>query len=143
MEKKIAIVTDTNSGLSTEQANAHGVYLIPMPVIIDHNTFFENVSISQKEFFERLEQGARVSTSQPGLGELIKSWEKILEEYEELIYLPMSSGLSGGCETAIMLAKEYDERVHGAFEAKRAGYGCRRSHRNCSQCETCFTNSRR
>lgn len=112
MEEKIAIVTDTNSGITSQQANQYGVYLVAMPVMIDGSTYFENESIFQEEFFQRLRQGASVSTSQPAPGALIELWERLLENYEEIIYLPMSSGLSGSCQSAIVVAQEYDGRVH-------------------------------
>ena len=112
MEQKTAIVTDTNSGISPAQAEELGVYLVPMPVIVDGTTYFENESIFQKEFFERLAQGADVSTSQPAPGTLLERWEPLLERYEEIVYLPMSSGLSASCESAQMLAREYNGRVH-------------------------------
>lgn len=109
---KIAIITDTNSGISQKEADEYGIHLISMPVIIDDETYYENISISPKEFFQRLAQGANVSTSQPSLGYLIEIWKQLLEEYETILYLPMSSGLSGSCETAMMLAKEYDRKVY-------------------------------
>lgn len=112
MKENIAIVTDTNSGISAEQAEAYGVHLVAMPVIVDNETYYENVSINQEEFFKRLKQGASVSTSQPAPGDLLQTWETLLERYEEVIYLPMSSGLSGSCESATMLAKEYGGRIH-------------------------------
>lgn len=112
MGKKIAIVTDTNSGISPAKAEEYGVYLVAMPVIIDGNTYFENESIFQKEFFERLRQGASVATSQPAPGALMERWSQLLEQYEEIVYIPMSSGLSSSCQSAIMLAQEYDGRVH-------------------------------
>ncbi|MGM9606080.1 MAG: DegV family protein [Oscillospiraceae bacterium] len=112
MKEKIAIVTDTNSGISPAQAEEYGVYLVAMPVIIDGTTYFENESICQKDFFERLHQGADVSTSQPAPGALVERWEPLLEQYEEIIYLPMSSGLSASCQSAQMLAQDYGGRVH-------------------------------
>lgn len=112
MKENIAIVTDTNSGISAEQAEAYGVHLVAMPVIVDNETYYENVSINQEEFFKRLKQGASVSTSQPAPGDLLQTWETLLERYEEVIYLPMSSGLSGSCESATMLAKEYGGRIY-------------------------------
>lgn len=112
MKDKIAIITDTNSGISAQQAEEYGVYLVPMPVIINEELFFENVSISQEAFFQRLNNGAQVSTSQPAPAQLINIWDDLLEYYEDLIYLPMSSGLSGGMGTASMLAQEYGGRVH-------------------------------
>lgn len=112
MDKKTAILTDTNSGITPEQAVRYGIYLVSMPVIIDDGTYFENESILQDEFFQRLRKGACVSTSQPAPGALMDCWEKLLEHYDEIIYLPMSSGLSGGCQTATMLAEEYGGSVN-------------------------------
>lgn len=112
MEETIAIVTDTNSGLSAEQANQYGIHLVAMPVIVDGETYFENESIFQEEFFQRLRNGACVSTSQPAPGALMDCWEGLLERCEDIIYLPMSSGLSSSCSSAAMLAQEYDGRVH-------------------------------
>lgn len=111
MDKKIAILTDTNSGIHPDQAAQYGIHLIPMPVIIDNETYFENASITQDEFFQRLREGACVSTSQPAPGTLMDCWEGLLERYREILYLPMSSGLSGSCHTAAMLAEEYDGRI--------------------------------
>ena len=112
MDEKIAILTDTNSGITPEQAAGFGIHLVSMPVIIDGENFFENESIFQDEFFQRLRQGACVSTSQPAPGALMDCWEGLLQRYDEIIYLPMSSGLSGSCQTAAMLAEEYDGRIH-------------------------------
>ena len=112
MDEKIAILTDTNSGISPDQADRYGIHLVSMPVIIDDKTYFENESIFQDEFFQRLREGACVSTSQPAPGVLMDCWEGLLERYEEIVYLPMSSGLSGGCQTAAMLAAEYGGSVH-------------------------------
>ena len=112
MYEKIAILTDTNSGINPDQAARYGIHLVSMPVIIDDETYFENESIFQDEFFQRLREGACVSTSQPAPGALMDCWEGLLERYEEIVYLPMSSGLSGGCQTAAMLAAEYGGSVH-------------------------------
>lgn len=112
MDERIAILTDTNSGINPDQAAQYGIHLVSMPVIIDDETYFENESISQDEFFQRLREGACVSTSQPAPGTLMDCWEGLLERYDEIIYLPMSSGLSGSCQTAAMLAEEYDGSVH-------------------------------
>ena len=112
MDEKIAILTDTNSGINPDQAARYGIHLVSMPVIIDDETHFENESIFQDEFFQRLREGACVSTSQPAPGVLMDCWEGLLERYDEIIYLPMSSGLSGSCQTAAMLAEEYDGSVH-------------------------------
>ena len=112
MDEKIAILTDTNSGITLDQATRYGIYLVAMPVIIDDETYFENESIFQEEFFQRLREGACVSTSQPAPGMLMDCWDRLLEHYDEIIYLPMSSGLSGSCQTATILAEEYGGSVH-------------------------------
>lgn len=111
MKRSIAILTDTNSGITPEQASAWGVNLILMPVILGEETCFENVSITPEEFFLRLREGAAVSTSQPAPGVLMDCWEDLLERNDTVIYIPMSGGLSGSCQTASMLAREYDGRV--------------------------------
>lgn len=112
MDEKIAVLTDTNSGINPDQAARCGIHLVSMPVIIDDETYFENESIFQDEFFQRLREGACVSTSQPAPGALMDCWEGLLRRYDEIIYLPMSSGLSGSFQTAAMLAEEYDGSVH-------------------------------
>ena len=119
MDEKIAILTDTNSGITPDQAAWYGIYLVAMPVIIDDETYFENESICQEEFFQRLREGASVSTSQPAPGILMDCWDSLLEHYDQVISLPMSSGLSGSCHTAAMLAEESLCRKAGicAFKA--------------------------
>ena len=112
MKNKIAILTDTNSGLSPEQAKAHGIDMVPMPVVINDETFFEHQSIDQNEFFNRLRQGASVRTSQPTPSMLMEIWDRLLEKNDHIIYLPMSSGLSGSYETACSMAQEYSGRVY-------------------------------
>ena len=112
MDEKIAVLTDTNSGINPDQAARYGIHLVSMPVIIDDETYFENESIFQDEFFQRLREGACVSTSQPAPGALMDCWEGLLRRYDEIIYLPMSIGLSGSFQTAAMLAEEYDGSVH-------------------------------
>lgn len=109
--EKVAIVTDTNCGLRPEEAADMGIHLIPMSVILDGKTYFEYVSISPEEFFERLKNGAQVSTSQPAPGTLLECWNALLRIYEEVVYIPMSSGLSGSCHTAAMLAQDYPGQV--------------------------------
>lgn len=112
MKNKIAILTDTNSGLSPEWAELYGIYMVPMPVVINNETYFEHQSIDQNEFFTRLRQGASVRTSQPTPHMLMEIWEKLLETYDHIIYLPMSSGLSGSYGTACSMAQEYSGRVY-------------------------------
>lgn len=110
--KKIAIVADSNSGYTQEEAKAEGVYLIPMPFYIDGKEYFEGVDLTQEEFYEFLKNDAEVSTSQPSPESMLATWDRLLKTYEEVIYLPMSSGLSGTCQTASMLAKDYGGKVY-------------------------------
>ncbi len=112
MNHTIAIVTDTNSGLDAQTARELDISLIPMPVILDGETYFENETITPQEFFQRLKAGSDVSTSQPAPGTLMDCWEALLEDYQEIVYIPMSSGLSGSCGASTMLAQEYEGRVH-------------------------------
>jgi len=112
MAHQTAILTDTNSGISSEDAQRYGIHLIPMPVIIDGETYFENVSITPEAFFERLRNGASVSTSQPSPGDLEDVWERLLRDHDDIVYIPMSSGLSSSWQTSHMLAEEYGGRVH-------------------------------
>lgn len=112
MKKKIAIVTDSNSGITQAQAKELGVFVLPMPFFINEELFFEDISLSQEDFYKKLSEDADISTSQPSPGEVMDLWDAVLEEYEELVHIPMSSGLSKACETAMMLAGDYDGRVH-------------------------------
>ena len=112
MKKKTAIVTDSNSGITQAQAKELGVFVLPMPFYINEELFFEDISLSQEEFYAKLEEGADISTSQPSPGEVMDMWDAVLEEYDELVHIPMSSGLSNACETAMMLSADYDGRVH-------------------------------
>lgn len=109
---KIAILTDSNSGITQEQAKKLGVYVIPMPFFIDGEQFFEGISLTQEEFYEKLKQDADISTSQPSVGELEDKWNELLKEYDEIVFIPMSSGLSGTCQTAMMLAEDFGGKVH-------------------------------
>ncbi|MBR4123572.1 MAG: DegV family protein [Clostridia bacterium] len=109
--QKIAIMTDTNSGISPKYAKENGIFLLQMPFFVDGEEFLEYGSIDHDEFFARMTAGAEVSTSQPSPGALCELWEKILESYETIIYIPMSSALSGAYQTAKMLANDYDGRV--------------------------------
>ncbi|MBQ8946920.1 MAG: DegV family protein [Lachnospiraceae bacterium] len=110
---RIAIVTDSNSGILPEEAAAYeGLFVLPMPVIIGSDTFFEGIDISQQRFYEVLSTRTDLRTSQPTLGEVTSEWDKILEDYDEIVHIPMSSGLSGSCSSALMMAEDYDGRVH-------------------------------
>ena len=104
--KKVGIATDSNSGISPKEAERLGVKVLPMPFFIDGNCYYEEVSLSRDAFFEALNSGKEVSTSQPAPEAVMELWREALTEYEEVLYIPMSSGLSGSCATAMMLAKE-------------------------------------
>ena len=109
---KIAILTDTNSGITKKTAQEMGVFVIPMPVIIDDETFFEGENITEAEFYDALQKGKKITTSQPSPGSVLEMWEELLESgYEQIVYIPMTSGLSKSCETAMGLAKSYEGRV--------------------------------
>ena len=107
----IAIVTDTNSGIKKEEADRLGIFLLPMPFIIDGKTYFEDVDLSSENFYKYLENDADISTSQPSLGDVIDLWDKILKTYETIIHIPMSSSLSGSMESARMLSQDYNGKV--------------------------------
>lgn len=104
--KKTAVITDSNSGITQEQAKELGIQVVPMPFFVNGEIYYEDISMSQKEFYGYLEQGAEVTTSQPSPDTLTELWDKILQEYEEIVYIPMSSGLSSSCGTAMMLSYE-------------------------------------
>lgn len=108
---KIAIVTDSNSGITQEQGKQMGISVIPMPFEINGKEYFEDINLSQEEFYELLEDGAEISTSQPSPEAVLDLWDRLLEEYDEVVHIPMSSGLSGSCGTAMGLALDYDGKV--------------------------------
>lgn len=111
LNKKVAIVTDSNSGITQEQAKELGVFVLPMPFMIDEVSYFEDIDLDQKGFYEKLEGGADVITSQPSPDSVLTLWKEILENYEEIVHIPMSSGLSGSCQSAMMLAEDFDGKV--------------------------------
>lgn len=111
MAKKIAVITDSNSGITQSQAEEYGLYVLPMPFMIDDETFYEDITLTQDAFYERLAGGADVITSQPSPDSILQLWDEVLKEYDEIVHIPMSSGLSGSCQSAMMLAKDYDGRV--------------------------------
>lgn len=108
---RIAIATDSNSGITQSEARDLGVYVIPMPFYSNGKTFFEEIDLSQEEFYDLLQSGTDISTSMPTVGDVLSFWDELLKEYDEVLYIPMSSGLSSSCETAMMLAGEYDGKV--------------------------------
>jgi len=112
--KKIGIVTDSHSGIMPTEAQERGISVLPMPFYFGNDCFYENLDITREDFFKRLARGEKVSTSQPSPEQVMRYWDMALEEYEEILYIPLSSGLSGSCNTAIMLAQDepYEGRVH-------------------------------
>ena len=108
---KIAIVTDSNSGITQKQAQELGVFVLAMPFQIDGETYYEDITLTQEEFYKKLREGGNISTSQPSPGSVTDLWDKILQEYDQIVHIPMSSGLSGSCQTACMLAEDYEGKV--------------------------------
>ena len=108
---RVAIVTDSNSGITQSQAKELGVTVMPMPFFIDNETYYEDIDLTQEDFYQKLTENASISTSMPLVGNVTDTWDALLQEYDEIVHIPMSSGLSGSCETALMLAQDYDNRV--------------------------------
>lgn len=110
---KIAVVTDSNSGITQKKAAEMGISVVPMPFMIEEDTFFEDINLTQEEFYKRLGEDADISTAQPSPGDVMELWDKLLKENDQIVHIPMSSGLSGSCETALMLSSEekYENRV--------------------------------
>lgn len=110
--KKIAIVTDSNSGITPDEAKGtEGLFVLPMPVIVDDDVFYEGIDFSQELFFSMLSTGKNMTTSQPSPESVTKLWDEVLKDYEEIVHIPMSSGLSGSCQSATMLSQDYDGKV--------------------------------
>lgn len=108
---KIAIITDSNSGITEAEAKELNIGMVPMPFYIDEQLYFEGVSLTQEEFYEKLEDDHDIQTSQPAPADLLFLWDETLKKADSIVYIPMSSGLSSSCETAIMLSGDYDGKV--------------------------------
>jgi len=110
---KIAILTDSNSGITREEADNLNIYVLPMPFYIDDEVFFEDIDLTQEEFYKRLEDNCKITTSMPVIGDLLDKWDELLEDYDQIVYIPMSSSLSSSCQTAHMLSldDEYEDKV--------------------------------
>lgn len=108
---KVCIITDDNAGFTKEEAKELGIYVVPMPIIVNGDIFYENVSITEDKFYQLQAEGADIKTSQPAPGEIIKVWDEMLKKYDQIVHIPMSSGLSKECETAKMLAQDYPGKV--------------------------------
>lgn len=109
---KIAVVTDSNSGITQQQAKELGVTVLPMPFYINEQLFLEGITLTQEEFYKKLEEDANISTSQPSPADVMETWERLLADHEEVVHIPMSSGLSNSCQTAFVLSREFNGRVH-------------------------------
>ncbi|MDO5405929.1 MAG: DegV family protein [Eubacteriales bacterium] len=108
---RVAVVTDSNSGITQAEAKELGIYVIPMPFMINGEVYEEDINLTQEQFYEKLEDGADISTSQPSPEAVMELWDEVLKEYDEIVHIPMSSALSGSCQTAMMLAEDYDGKV--------------------------------
>lgn len=108
---RVAVITDSNSGITQAQAKELGIRVLPMPFMIGEETYFEDITLTQEEFYERLEGGADMVTSQPSPESVLTLWKETLKEYDEIVHIPMSSGLSGSCQSALMLAGDFEGRV--------------------------------
>ncbi len=108
---KVAVVTDSNSGISQKEAKELGIFIVPMPFLIDDEEYFEDINLTQEEFYKKLISGAEVSTSQPSANSLAEIWENALKQYDEIVHIPMSGGLSASVETAKHIAEQYDGKV--------------------------------
>lgn len=109
---RVAVATDSNSGITQKEAEKLGIRVLPMPFFINGELYLEDITLTQEEFYKRLSEDADISTSQPSPGDVIDLWDEILKEYDEIVYIPMSSGLSSSCETAAGLSKDYGGKVH-------------------------------
>ena len=107
----VAIITDSNSGISQAEGKELGIYVIPMPCLVDGKLYYENVDITKEQFYHFMESDADLTTSQPSPGDVMDLWDKLLKEYDEIVHIPMSSGLSASCSTAMGLAQDYDGKV--------------------------------
>ena len=108
---KVAVMTDSNSGITQSQAKELGITVVPMPFYIDGKLYYEDIDLTQEDFYRMLEKGGDISTSMPAVGDLIDRWEALLKDYDEIVYIPMSSGLSSSCATAKALAQDNEGKV--------------------------------
>ena len=110
--KTIAVLTDSNSGITQKEAEKIGVTVVSMPFMIDGKTYYEDIDLTQEQFYSMLKNGSDISTSQPSIASITDCWNDILKNYDELVYIPMSSGLSSSCQTALMLSQNFDGKVY-------------------------------
>ncbi len=110
--RRVAIVTDSNSGITSAESEKLGIYVIPMPFYINEKLYYEETTLSQEEFYRFLEEKAEISTSMPSLTDVTELWDSLLKTYDEIVHIPMSSGLSGSCNAAMAMAQDYDGKVY-------------------------------
>lgn len=108
---KVAVVTDSNSGITQAAGKELGIFVLPMPFMIGEEQYFEDINLTQDQFYEKLKQGENISTSQPSPEAVTSLWNEVLKEYDEIVHIPMSSGLSGSCQSAALLAEDYEGKV--------------------------------
>ena len=108
---RVVVVTDSNSGITQAEAKELGVVVMPMPFYINEEMFYEDIDLTQEQFYAKLAEGGDIKTSMPLVGDVTDKWDELLKEYDEIVYIPMSSGLSSSCETAYMLSQDYDGEV--------------------------------
>ncbi len=106
-----AVVTDSNSGITQKQAQEMGIHVLPMPFYMDEETYYEDINLTQEQFYTKLVDGTDISTSMPAVADITDLWDKLLQDYDDIVHIPMSSGLSSSCETAQMLARDYEGKV--------------------------------
>lgn len=109
--ERIAIITDSNSGITQKEGKSLGIFVLPMPFYVNGDVYLEDITLSQKEFYERLADDSDISTSQPSPGDVMDLWDEVLKEYDRIVHIPMSSGLSASCDTATALAMDYEGKV--------------------------------
>ena len=108
---RVAVITDSNSGITQMDGKNMGIDVVPMPFSIDEKTYYEDINLTREEFFQMMADDKEIVTSQPAPGDLMDLWDKALEKNDQVVYIPMSSGLSGSCQNARMLANDYNGRV--------------------------------
>lgn len=136
---KVIVVTDSNSGITPDEAKKLGVEVIPMPFYINEQMYYENIDLTQEQFYEKLAAGGDIKTSMPLVGDVTDKWDELLKENDEIVYIPMSSGLSSSCETAYMLSQDYDGRVQvqqseNFSHNAPVGYRCKEAGRRGEKC---------
>ncbi|SER99986.1 DegV family protein [Lachnobacterium bovis] len=123
---KVVVVTDSSCAFTQDEAKKVGVEIVPLPFYINGEIKYEDVDLTQEDFYQKLQEGVELKTSMPLLGDVTDKWDELLEKYDEVVYIPLSAGLSSSCETAIMLAQDYDGRVQ-VVNNKRVSVTLKRS----------------